>query len=157
MDIGSIFLILALAVVVSIFVSRPFFEHQKDEELSSPEEEMQKEYQRSSLLAERDRILNMLQEREADFELEKIPQETFEPQREALLVSGAEILKQLDALKIEASRKIQSKPIDPDDELEKLIAERRRSAETAANFCPSCGSALHEGDLFCSSCGHKIQ
>ena len=157
MDIGSIFLILALAIVVSIFVSRPFFEHRKDENLSSPQEAMQKEYQRSSLLAERDRILNSLQELEADFELGKIPQEDFGTQREALLVKGAETLKQLDAFKIEESRESKSASIKPDDELEKLIAKRRMSKETAANFCPSCGSALHKGDLFCSSCGYKIQ
>lgn len=157
MDIGSIFLIIALAIVASIFVSRPFLEHRKDEVLSSPQETKQKEYQRSSLLAERDRILNSLQELEADFELGKIPHEDFAAQRERLLVSGAEVLKQLDAIKTEESRESQTKPVDPDDELEKLISNRRMSKESVTNFCPSCGSALHKGDQFCASCGNKIR
>ena len=157
MDIGSIFLILALAIIVSIFVSRPFIEHRKDERLNLPQDVVQKEKKRSKLMADRDRILNTLQELETDFELGKIPQEDFGIQREALLVKGAETLKQLDAIKIEDSRESRKMPIGQDDELEMLISARRMSKEPSVNFCPNCGNSLQPGDQFCSSCGNKIK
>lgn len=44
----------------------------------------------------------------------------------------------------------------PDDELEVLLANRRRSRQDkAAGFCPKCGGPLQKSDRFCPKCGAK--
>lgn len=45
----------------------------------------------------------------------------------------------------------------PDDDLEVLLAQRRRvRQDEAAGFCSKCGSALQKSDKFCPKCGNKI-
>ncbi len=93
MELGSLFIILALLVLVGLFVSRPFFEPQnKNLQLSEDKEE----HEVSALLAERDRILTALQELDFDATLGKIPQEDYPQQRAKLLNDGADVLRQLD-------------------------------------------------------------
>src|SRR3989337_3677596 len=89
MDIGSIFLILALLVLVGLFIGRPLFERKA---ISVSEEE----HELSSLLAERDRLLNALQELDFDYSLGKIPEDDYPAQRALLVQKGADILRQLD-------------------------------------------------------------
>ena len=60
-------------------------------------------------MAERDRVINSLQELDFDFKLGKIPDEDYPAQRAELLQKGADILRKLDAL--------QPQPIS-DDEVE---------------------------------------
>lgn len=46
--------------------------------------------------------------------------------------------------------------VTPDDKLEVLIAERRRSRQgKAAGFCHQCGSPVQQSDRFCPRCGIK--
>jgi hypothetical protein len=46
---------------------------------------------------------------------------------------------------------------DPNDELEAMLANRRRSRqEKAAGFCPKCGGPLAKSDQFCPRCGAKL-
>ncbi len=46
---------------------------------------------------------------------------------------------------------------DPNDELEALLANRRRTRqEKAAGFCPNCGGPLAKSDQFCPRCGAKL-
>jgi hypothetical protein len=46
---------------------------------------------------------------------------------------------------------------DPDDELEVMLANRRRERqEKSVGFCPQCGGALRESDRFCPKCGASI-
>ena len=122
MDIGSIFLVLALLVLVGMFVSRPFFETKDALHVSANVEDQQ----RSALLAERDRVLNALQELDFDFALGKIPEEDYPGQRQRLLANGAEVLRQLDALQEGETDD------DVDARLEAAIASRRADAERAA-------------------------
>lgn len=181
MDIGSIFLILGLLVVVGIFISRPFFERQ-----AKPV--TQAEHQRSALLAERDRIINALQELDFDHAMGKLPEEDYPAQRALLLQQGADVLRQLDAFEpavqrgalseeaearleaaIAARRGEVSLPVgangssvrtvaaSPDDALEVLIAGRRRTRkEKAAGFCPQCGNPVQVSDRFCPKCGTTL-
>lgn len=178
MDIGSIFLILGLLIIVSLYVSRPFIERRASAV-------MQVEHERSALLAERDRVLNALQELDFDHALGKIPAADYPVQRAALLQQGAQILRQLDAFqsgapaqdveaRLEAA--IEARRIEtggnqalpngsgarlvaaaPDDQLEALIANRRRQRnEKAAGFCPRCGNPLQKSDRFCPGCGFNL-
>jgi hypothetical protein len=168
MDIGSIFLVLALLVVVAIFVSRPLFENRVT--ASSPAVD-QMEHKHSTLLAERDRTINALFELDFDNALGKIPSEEYPQQRAKLLEQGADILRQIDALKdageespsppasgpFPARGEIKPKPVDPNDELEILLANRRRSRQgKSAGFCPKCGGTLQKSDQFCPKCGAEL-
>ena len=50
---------------------------------------------------------------------------------------------------------------DPDDELEALIANRRRSMKEnnepkTGGFCPQCGNCVNENDRFCPKCGKAL-
>jgi len=151
--------------VVAAFVSRPLFENRKT--ASSPAVE-QIEHKRSTLLAERDRTINALYELDFDNALGKIPAEEYPQQRAKLLEQGAGILRQIDALQDTGEEsasprasgprpmrdEIEPKPVDPNDELEILLANRRRSRqEKSAGFCPKCGVALQKSDQFCPKCG----
>jgi rubrerythrin len=43
---------------------------------------------------------------------------------------------------------------NPDDELEVLLAKRRRERqEKSAGFCPQCGGPVQKSDRFCPKCG----
>ena len=186
MDLGSIFLILALLLLVSLFISRPLLER-KSVSVSAEEQEY------SSLLAERERILSALQELDADFTMGKIPEEDYPAQRALLLQLGADVLRKLDAYKpgkeesepYEAGESLESalaarraayqtvtsgaavgnsngngysnNLTQPDDELEALIASRRRARkEKAGGFCSQCGSPILKSDAFCPKCGAKV-
>lgn len=181
MDIGSIFLILGLLVLVGLFITRPLFEG--DAVLVSEEE-----HERSALLAERDRVINALQELDFDYALGKIPEEDYPAQRAALLTRGADILRELDhyqeeestlgaedqieaaiaarrveglqlatAVSANAGRRVPSAVNGEDDELETIIAARRRQRnEKAGGFCPQCGGTVQKSDQFCPKCGKKL-
>jgi rubrerythrin len=179
MDLGSLFLILALLVLVGIFISRPLFENQE----AAPEfPTSNDDHERSALLAERDRILNALQELDFDHALGKIPEEDYPGQRAYLLQRGADTLRKLDSFqaddsleqeeveaRIEAAiaarraervpvaRGVSSSVASPDDELEVMLANRRRArGDKAAGFCPQCGGPMQKSDRFCPRCGNKV-
>ena len=119
MDIGSIFLILALLLLVGLFVSRPLFER-RAVAVSREEHEL------SFLMAERDRILTALQELDFDHSLGKIPAEDYPGQRAALLQRGADILRQMDQYGDKASEADWEAVVADDDSVEAAIAARRR-------------------------------
>ena len=62
MDLGSIFLVLGLLVLVGMFIARPFVERKATGFT-------QEDHEYSGLMAERDRVLNALQEIDFDFTL----------------------------------------------------------------------------------------
>ena len=170
MDIGSIFLILAVLVPVVLYIARPLMER-------SATVVTVEEHDYSALLAERDRILNAVQELDFDHTLGKIPDEEYPAQRANLMRTGADILRQIDEYesistepippaddRIEAAiaaRKKAALPVDPNDELEALIANRRRSQKEndqpkMSGFCPQCGNCVKETDRFCPKCGKSL-
>lgn len=173
MEVGSILLILSVLIIVAIFVSRPFYS--RDVYNAS-----QKEHDKSALMAERDRVLNALKELDFDHDLGKIPEAVYSGQRAVFLQKGAEVLRKLDTLyrDSETIETEQEEPgarrerpgfaqnagnnatagkdevIDPDDELEALIAARRRERQQkASGFCSQCGGPLQQSDKFCPKCG----
>lgn len=179
MDIGSIFLILGLLLLVGLFVARPLLDR-RSQAVSREEHEL------SALLAERDQVLNALQELDFDFALGKVPENEYPAQRASLLQRGAMVLRGLDQhqtvaptqtveARIEdaiarrradgavlpnngAAARLKAAPVAAaqDDDLETLIANRRRErTEKAAGFCPQCGAPLQKSDRFCPKCGAK--
>jgi len=180
MDMGSILLILALLVFVGVFVGRPLLETRSLATASDRSAETA-DHERSTLMAERDRILNALQELDFDNMLGKIPAEDYPQQRAALLQRGADILRQLDEIEAEGSEEDPAARIeaaiaarradtggappetsahliaDPDDDLEVLLANRRRTRqEKSAGFCHKCGGPVQKSDRFCPKCGANL-
>lgn len=172
MDLGSILILLSLFVIVSMFVARPIV----DRRAVSVTELEQK---RSSLLAEQDHLLDALQELDFDFKLGKVREDDYRFQRMEMLRKGKMILQQIDELehRITASRpKISDdiekaiaarraaaaaagrrQPVSADDELERMIAARKRDrSEKPAGFCPQCGQPIVQSDKFCSKCGTPL-
>jgi hypothetical protein len=168
MEIGALFLILALALLVGMFISRPFFvmESEPEVEESEPKPDQTADHLRSALLADRDRLLAALQELDFDYNLGKIPEDDYPPQRSVLTHDTAEVLRRLDELMPSAVVEAAPEPpapaepvvVEPPDEaLELLIAQRRRNRlEKAIGFCPRCGKPVKKSDKFCSRCGMPI-
>jgi hypothetical protein len=170
MEISSILLILAVLVMAGAYIYLPFMARARRTHAGESHEV-------SALKAERDRVINSLQELDFDFALGKIPEGEYPDQRASLLQKGAGILRQLDELAPVASSAVNAEariekatasgradagaktslPADSDDDLEVMIAARRRGQKSkSAGFCPKCGKAVLVSDKFCPSCGKTI-
>ena len=171
MEIGSIFLILAVLVMTGMYLYAPFTTRARRARVNETHEV-------SALKAERDRVINSLQELDFDFNLGKIPAGEYPDQRASLLQKGADILRKLDNLAPVASSAVNAEariekataagradsgvktPVlaDSDDDLESMIAARRREHKSkSAGFCPKCGKPVLVTDKFCPSCGKSLQ
>lgn len=170
MDLGAIFLLLAVVILIGLFVVQPFSARRHRPAGTGQAT--------SALLAEKDRLLSLLQELDFDHSLGKIPAEEYPGQRSRLVGRTAEILRQLDELapdrperrpdreRLEASAPAgpastapgRTKPEVTDEALESLIASRRTAREgKAVRFCPSCGKPVLPSDAFCSACGKALK
>jgi len=130
--IGAVLLTLAVGLVVVVFVSQPFLRRQPpgpDDAAGQPGSD---DHRRSSLLAERDRIVNALQELDFDYTLGKIPEDEYPFQRGALFKRGAEVLRSLD--EIQAASQPAAGTIDESIEarIEAAVQARRADAARAS-------------------------
>ena len=165
----AVFLI--LVVLIFIFVTQPLTTHRRPK--------VEDSQALSALLAERDRLLNSLQELDFDNSLGKIPPGTYPQQRASLVQQGAEVLRQIDDLApvsevqptaagnqedrveaILAARRasLAAGNVPVEDEVESLIG-RRRKARTGKSsiFCSHCGRPLSASDRFCPRCGQPVK
>ena len=175
MELTAIFFSLAVLILVAIYLYAPFMER-KARRVTEEEHEL------STLMAERDRIINSLQELDFDFKLGKIPEEDYPIQRTTLLQRGADILRQIDSIaapsphgrgngsdgpdtearmeKAIAARRADASTAKveiTDDDIESMIASRRKSRKNkTAGFCPRCGKPVMVTDRFCPSCGKSL-
>lgn len=168
MELTAIFFSLAVLIFVGIYLYAPFMER-RARRITREEHDL------SALMAERDRVINSLQELDFDFKLGKIPEEDYPVQRTGLLQRGAEILKQIDTLapqpaaaqdaEARLERAIAARRADAslaslevaDDELEAMISARRKGRkDKSAGFCPRCGKPVMVSDRFCPSCGKSL-
>lgn len=167
--LNSILLILAVIILVGIYLYAPFTTRARRARENESHEV-------SALKAERDRVINSLQELDFDHNLGKIPADDYPEQRAALLQKGADILRQLDELapsitsgskaesrieKAAAARRADLKTAAQkfdDDEIESMIAARRKQHKSkSAGFCPKCGKPVLVSDKFCPSCGKALK
>ncbi len=174
MDIGAILLSLAVLILAALFVAFPFLSRQRAARREQPAI--------SLLMAERDRLLNALQELDFDHALGKIPAEDYPVQRASLLRQGAQVLRELDASRAPAGSDVKSAGDDAearlesvitarradsavqgghgatDEDIETLIAGRRAARkDKAAGFCPKCGKPVLQSDRFCPACGKPLK
>lgn len=180
MDIGALLIILALLVLVGLFISRPLLEKSSNYQTAGATPAGASGDQQSTLLAERDRIINTLKELDFDHALRKIPDSEYKIQREALVKQGAHVLQELEEFdsepfegeiddqrdyedqvqvrkqKTESSKEVTSE-VATIDEVEMMLAEKRRKRNgKATGFCAQCGGVLHKYDTFCPKCGTKL-
>jgi hypothetical protein len=171
MEIGSLFLVLAVSLAVGLYVAQPFLQR-RSRRVTADAQEI------SALLAERDRVVNALQELDFDYNLNKIPAEDYPAQRAELLQKGTDILKKLDALlpssngkgaavdRVESAvaarradtsaAQTKERALD-DDDIEALISARRSARkDKSGGFCPRCGKPVLASDRFCPHCGKAI-
>ncbi len=172
MELGAFFLVLAVGLLVGLYVAQPLLERRGRRMIAEGHET-------SALMAERDRVVNALQELDFDFKLNKIPAEDYPIQRAELLKKGTEVLKQLDTLTSNsqpvsngkgAADRIESAvaarradlatakaTVRDDDDAEALIAARRKTRKgKSGGFCPRCGKPVLVSDRFCPHCGKSI-
>jgi rubrerythrin len=169
-DLSAILLLIALLLGVGLYLAAPLIFDSRRRNTNEESSEI------SSLMAERDRVINSLQELDFDFKLGKIPDEDYPTQRAELLQKGADILRKLDALqpqgisdeevearieqaaaarRADAAVKTESRS---DDEIESMLAARRKERKgRSAGFCPKCGKAVLVTDQFCASCGKALK
>jgi hypothetical protein len=179
MDLGSIFFIFALLVLVGIFIGRPFFEGEAGDSAASQIDagSAREDQKRSALLAERDRVLNALTELDFDHAVGKIPEEDYPSQRRTLMETGAQVLRELDKFEIDeitSEKKIPFADIT-EARLEAAIAARRLMTAPAENL-PTVGNRIPavDDDIeiqiaarrrtrqekaagFCPQCGGPVQ
>jgi hypothetical protein len=168
MQLTAIFFTLAILILVAIYLYAPFMDRRA-------RRVTEEEHELSALMAERDRVINSLQELDFDFKLGKIPDEDYPAQRAGLLQKGADILRRIDSLapqitseqdadarieKAITARRADASVVKPeisDDDLESMIAARRRGRrEKSSGFCPKCGKPVMVSDRFCPSCGKSL-
>lgn len=186
MTFGSIFLGIALLLVVGLFVARPFLlptKRQAENALS----------RREALEAQKEAVLTQIRELDFDHETGKIPEEEYDSLRRQYLAEATSLLKALDALRPEGDRvtatddieaaiaRLRQQPAAAEDEIEAAVARRRKQSASAngrtpaaqtstataagtpkavqakrAGFCPQCGEARGPDDRFCAYCGHAF-
>jgi hypothetical protein len=168
MELTAIFFSLAVLILVGMFLYAPFMERRA-------RVVTEEEHELSALMAERDRVINSLQELDFDFKLGKIPEDDYPIQRASLLQKGADILRKIDTLAPQTAsaqdtearleRAIAARRADAssersgvsDDDLESMISSRRKGrTNKSAGFCPRCGKPVMVTDRFCPSCGKSL-
>lgn len=137
MDIGSFFLILAFLILVAWYISRPIFDPRMAPQ-NLPGDKQEHEF--SSLLAERDRALNALQELDFDYTLGKIPEEDYPDQRARLLQYGVDVLRKLDQIQGQSEGAAGPGGQDAQDRFEAAVAAHRADAALAHGAARNSGN-----------------
>jgi hypothetical protein len=153
-NIESIILLLGILFLTIAYISRPFVVARTGSGVKDGSE--------IELKAERDRLLQNIQDLDFDNKLGKIPQADYPLRRTELLERGAKIMAQLDRRSAGGSSSPSpvakmSKTIDFDEMIEDMILKRRASQkEQTGGFCPDCGKVVLITDRFCPNCGQVI-
>ncbi len=159
MDIGSILILLAVLLLVALFLSQPFFEQGKMATNTTSDY--------FNLVAERERLLDQIQELDFDYDLNKISDKDYRRARKPLIQKAANIMREIDT--IEAEKGIEKTPPSEEvlrrsprkteqDDIEALITSRRRKlGEKKKGFCPHCGHTVNKSDQYCVHCGERLK
>lgn len=159
MELGAIFVGLAMLVAGAPFVVRPFRERQTEKD--------RKSNIRPNLDEKRKADLSALLDLDFDFRTGKVSEEDYSTVRAQLVADTAQY--------IQLERSVE------DEQIEAMIEARKASQTNAqkcsncgentasgsrfcpqcgtafANDCPSCGKPAQNGDHFCTSCGKKLE
>jgi uncharacterized membrane-anchored protein YhcB (DUF1043 family) len=152
MDLVALLMGLVIAIFTGAFIIRPLTEER-------PEGYREEDRELSSMQAEQDRILDLIEELEMDHAIGKVFDEDYQMQYSRLMQQGAENLKMMDelrkdsAIEGEEAQRIHSL----EDELEVSVAKLRSvKPQRGQDFCGHCGAKILVGDRFCVACGAKL-
>ncbi len=178
MEIGAILFSLAMIQLVAAYVLQPLAGSGRGVYRDSSQE-------LSALQAERDRVLDSIQEIDTDHSMGKVSEEDYQRQRQVLVLEGAEILRKIDKLQLSPDAEPRAKT--PEMELEAAVAELRGkssvasreleaavtdtrgkssapgpqkaqgASDTIEEVCPTCGELILHEDRFCSNCGEALE
>jgi len=151
MEFSSLLIVILIFVLSGFIIMRPLLVEEKTTRKSGSS-------RTDSLMAEKERLLLAIEELDQEFELEKISSVEHNRNRDILLSEAAEVIKQLDKLqKTGSSKKKTSPPAKVDDDLERMINERRQQIKNEKSLkCPKCGESVDKGAQFCSHCGEAL-
>ncbi|MEJ2412740.1 MAG: zinc ribbon domain-containing protein [Anaerolineales bacterium] len=151
MTVSSLIIVLVIFLLAGLLVVRPFLDADSGQMLSTAG-------RYDSLLAERERIYNAIESLDQDFEFQKISREEHDRGRQELLREAAVVLQKLEKHPGHSKKGKKASTLSAgDDDLERLIAERRNALQAArGELCPACGQPVAEDDQFCSNCGEKL-
>ena len=139
-----------IAILAGAFIVRPLSAYR-------PERLREVDRERSTLQAEQDRILALIEELEMDHAIGKILDEDYEVERSRLLQQGAKNLKKLDELQIDTVPEDVQGRRSLEDELEASVATlREKKLGKGQSFCGNCEAKVLVGDRFCVVCGEKL-
>ncbi len=180
MTIGSIFLGLALLVLVGLYVARPILKP------APPSVSYMTPYQ--ALIAQKEAILVQIRSLDFDYDTGIMNEADYQRQREEFMVEAEDIYRKLDEIEergdiaeavtvgqpagstadfeseIEAaiaSRRSQAAPLAPESNqpIAKAPASSQPQPATSngkSKYCPECGRPTDPADKFCANCGHKL-
>ncbi|MEE9400011.1 MAG: zinc-ribbon domain-containing protein [Dehalococcoidales bacterium] len=134
----TVFIAILLTVLTFAFIIYPLFK-QRARPVDSIEDEKLRE-----LRSTRDTTYSMLKELEFDFQSGILTEEDYRELEVRYKKKGVSVLKNIDDL---------AKGTNVAEEIEKQV---RGLHKREGRFCPQCGNAYQENDLFCSHCGAKL-
>jgi len=141
MDIGAIFVGVALLVLAVPVVVRPFRQNQS-KGTGPGHHKGQPPLNGHDLKLQREQVLAGLRDLDFDYQTRKIAEQDYTILRPELLAQAAQL--------------IQSQETE-DEAIEKLIRARRETlSEASARKCSQCGSKLSADDRFCAGCGEPV-
>ncbi len=130
------------------------------------------------MLVQKEALLVEISNLDFDYTTGKLIDEDYNQTRETYLRQAEEILRQIDEMeqtgtwiKPDADRRKAAQVDDIESEIEKAVAQRRKSSEAIPpaaeeikqvigqgenKFCPECGKPTDPDDKFCANCGHKL-
>jgi hypothetical protein len=186
MDIGSILILFALLLLIGLFIIRPVLDGKNSTPVSQEEHELsallaerdrtinalqelefdqllgkipEEDYpvQRARMLQYGAEVLRKLDEYQGSTASAGEQQSPAEDRLEQVIASRRAASGSPDTVVKTLLPKTGNGNGEPDDALEALIAQRRRSRQgKAAGFCHQCGSPLQKSDQFCPRCGGQI-
>lgn len=149
MDLGTLFIVLSIFVVVAVIAVKPFLFKVQDQD--HPHRHLFGNYQDQLALAENRKNLKKL---ELDYRSGKISDSTFNVRRQNLELSAKDLPYQIGA----GEESLLTGNSDTSDQIEAMLEKRRMSrSERSSGFCPRCGKPIQKSDLYCPFCGHEMR
>ena len=152
MDLVAILIGTAIAISAGAFILRPLTEDR-------PGGYREEDRELSSMRAEQDRILDLIEDLEMDHAIGKVLDEDYQMQYSRLMQQGAENIKMMDELRADTAIAAEEtqKMHSLEDELEASVAKfRTTQPQPGQEFCGQCGAKILVGDRFCIVCGAKL-
>ena len=161
MSIGSILLGLALLILVGLFLARPF--------LVQKERESRPRRPKQQLLMQKEALLEEIWALDFEYDTGKLPEDTYQAQRDELMAVAADTLQALDEVGTEVPEDdVASQEVAAQIEaaINRVRIQRQSPGQAVsatavpsngqAQFCTECGAKADASDKFCATCGSKL-